>query len=82
MTELSGDLETIAAIGGCENTDAVVSDAVRELLRQRSKLHLSVAVEKYRSVDVSLNRAVELAGVSAEQLKDELSNFEAEPRPQ
>lgn len=72
MTELSNDLETIAAIGGYENTDAVVTDAVRELLRQRPELRLSVAIEKYRSEDVSLNRAAELAGVSAEQFKDEL----------
>lgn len=73
MSELNTDLDTIAAIGGYENTDAVVSDAVRELLRQRPELRLSVAVEKYRSGDVSLNRAAELAGVSAEEFKDELT---------
>jgi predicted HTH domain antitoxin len=73
MSDLRTDLETIATIGGYENTDAVVAEAVRELLRQRPELRVSVAVEKYQSDEVSLNRAAELAGVSAEQFKDELA---------
>jgi predicted HTH domain antitoxin len=73
MNDLRTDLETIATIGGYENADAVVAEAVRELLRQRPELRVSVAVEKYQLDEVSLNRAAELAGVSAEQFKDELA---------
>jgi predicted HTH domain antitoxin len=73
MSGLNTDIETIAALGGYENEDAVITDAVRELLRQRPELRLSVAVEQYRSEEVSLNRAAELAGVSTERFKDELA---------
>lgn len=74
MTDLAEDLDAIAAAGGYEDGDAVIADAVRELLRQRPELRLSLAVEKYRSGTVSLNRAAELAGVSTEAFKDELAD--------
>ena len=45
ISDLSTDIETIAALGGYEDEDAVVSDTVRELLRQRPRLPLFVAVE-------------------------------------
>ena len=45
MSDLSTDIETIAALGGYEDKDAVVSDTVRELLRQRPRFPLFVAVE-------------------------------------
>ena len=74
MSELAEDIETIAAVGGYETSDAVVEDAVRELLRRRPELRVSLAVEKYRSRAVSLNRAAELAEMSTESFKDELSD--------
>ena len=74
MSELAEDIDTIATVGGYENTDAVVEDAVRELLRRRPELRISLAVEKYRSGTVSLNRAAELAEMSTESFKNELSN--------
>jgi len=74
MSELAEDIDTIAAVGGYENTDAVVADAVRELLRRRPELRVSLAVEKYRSGTVSLNRAAELAEMSTESFKDELND--------
>lgn len=60
--------------GGYASTDAVIEDAVRELLRRRPELRLSLAVEKYRTGAVSCNRAAELAGVSTEAFRDELSD--------
>ena len=74
MTGFANDVETIATVGGYEDTDAVLEDAVRELLRRRPELRTSLAVEKYREGDVSLNRAAELAGVSTEAFKAELSD--------
>ena len=73
MSEPDTDIETIATLGGYESADAVITDAVRELLRQRPELRLSLAVEKYRSEEVSLNRAAELAEVSPERFKTELA---------
>lgn len=74
MTGFAKDIETIAAVGGYEDEDDVLEDAVRELLRRRPELRLSLAVEKYRAGDVSLNRAAELAGTSTEEFKDELAD--------
>jgi predicted HTH domain antitoxin len=73
MTELAENIETIAAVGGYEDADAVVDEAVRELLRRRPQLRLSLAIEKYRQGAVSLNRGAELAGVSTERFKNELA---------
>jgi len=74
MSGLAEDLDALAAAGGYDDTDAVVEEAVRELLRRRPELRLSLAVEKYRTGTVSLNRAAELAGVSVEALKTELAD--------
>ena len=74
MTGFVEDLERIAAVGGYEDADDVLEDAVRELLRRRPELRTSLAVEKYRAGDVSLNRAAELAGTSTENFKAELSD--------
>lgn len=74
MSELADDLDVIATAGGFDDADAVVQEALRELLRRRPELRLSVAIEKYRADAVSLNRAAELAGCSAEEFKAELSD--------
>ena len=74
MSSFANDIETIAAVGGYENTDDVLDDAVRELLRQRPELRTSLAIETYRTGGVSLNRAAELAGMSIEAFKDELAD--------
>lgn len=74
MTDLTDDVDTIAAVGGYEDADAVLEEAVRELLRRRPELRTALAIEKYRSNEVSLNRAAELAGTSAEAFKDELAD--------
>lgn len=74
MNKLRTDIETITALGGYENEDAVIDDALRELLRQRPELRVSLAIEKYRSDEVSLNRAAELAGMTTEEFKDELAD--------
>jgi len=74
MSGLEDDLDAIAAAGNYDDTDAVVTEAVRELLRRRPELRVSLAVEKYRTGTVSLNRAAELAGLSATAFRDELAD--------
>ena len=74
ISGLGADLDAIAAAGGYDDTDAVVEEAVREMLRRRPELLLSLAVEKYRTGTVSLNRGAELAGVSTESFKRELAD--------
>ncbi|WP_096389031.1 UPF0175 family protein [Halopenitus persicus] len=74
MSGLEADLDAIAAVGDYDDTDAVIEEAVRELLRRRPELRLSLAVEKYRTGTVSCNRAAELAGVSTAAFRDELAD--------
>jgi len=74
MSGLAEDLDAIAAAGDYDDVDAVVEEAVRELLRRRPELRVSLAVEKYRTGTVSYNRAAELAGLSAEAFRDELAD--------
>ncbi|WP_245883275.1 UPF0175 family protein [Halalkaliarchaeum desulfuricum] len=52
----------------------MIEEAVRELLRRGPELRLSLAVEKYRTGNVSLDRAAELTGVSAAAFRDELAD--------
>lgn len=73
MSDLAEDLETLADLGGYDGADAVLEEALRTLLRRRPELRLELAIEKYRRGAVSLNRAAELAGVSAEEFKTELA---------
>ena len=74
MRDLIDAIEMIASVGGYEDADDVLEAALRELLRQRPDLRLSLAIEKYRHGPVTLNRAAELADVSTEAFKDELDN--------
>jgi predicted HTH domain antitoxin len=73
VTDLAEDLEPLADLGGYENADAVLEDAIRALLGRRPEFRLELAVEKYRRGTVSLNRAAELAGVSTEEFKTEFA---------
>lgn len=74
MSGLADDVDLIASVGGYDDADAVVEEALRELLRRRPELRVSVAVQKYDSGAVSLNRAAELAGLSTEEFEAELSD--------
>lgn len=74
MSGLAEDIDVIASVGGYDDADAVVEEALRELLRRRPELRRSLAVQKCRDDAVSLNRAAELAGCSAEVFKAELSD--------
>lgn len=73
MTDAGGDLDTIATIGGYEDADAVLEEALRDFLRHRPKLGRELAIVKYRDGSISVNRAAELAGVASEEFKAELA---------
>lgn len=53
-----------------ENEDAVVSDALRHLLRARPDLRISLAVYRYQRQEISLAKAAALAGVSWPQMRE------------
>jgi predicted HTH domain antitoxin len=62
--------EHFVAAGLYEDDEAVVQDAVRALLTEKPQLRLEVAVHRYRTEDISLAKAAELAGVSWQRMRE------------
>jgi predicted HTH domain antitoxin len=48
---------------------AVIQDALRALLREKPQLRTEIAVHRYQTEDISLARAVHLAGMSYDRMK-------------
>lgn len=48
-------------------------EAFRALLRERPELGVSLAVERYKQGEITLNRGAELAGVTTEEFKRTLA---------
>ena len=72
--------EHFVAAGLYENDEAIVQDAVRALLTQKPQLRLEVAVHRYRTEDISLAKAAELAGVSWQRMREILLSRGLQPR--
>jgi len=52
------------------NTEAVMTDALRHLLRARPELKFKLAIYRYKKENISLAKAASIAGVSWAQMKD------------
>ncbi len=63
-----------------ENEEAVISDALRHLLRTRADLRIQLATHRYRTTNISLSRAASMAGLSWAQMKDVLVENGIQPR--
>ena len=72
--------EHFVAAGLYEDDEAVVQDAVRALLTEKPQLRLEVAVHRYRTEDISLAKAAELAGVSWQRMREVLLSRGIQPR--
>jgi predicted HTH domain antitoxin len=72
--------EHFVAAGLYKDDEAVVQDAVRALLTEKPQLRLEVAVHRYRTEDVSLAKAAELAGVSWQRMREILLSRGVQPR--
>lgn len=57
------EVESLVRIGLYKNRDEVISDAIRNLLLNNKALRLELAIDLFRSDEVSLGRAAEIAGV-------------------
>ena len=53
-----------------EDEDAVIQDALPCLLRSRADLRVRLAMDRYKTEDISLGKAAHLAGVSWVQMRD------------
>ncbi len=60
--------------------EAVLQDAMRLLLRERSDVRIGLAIYRYEHEDISLARAAALAGVSWPQMREILIERGVQPR--
>jgi predicted HTH domain antitoxin len=72
--------EHFVAAGLYEDDKAVVQDAVRALLTEKPQLRLELAIHRYRTEDISLGKAAELAGVSWLRMREILLSRGVQPR--
>lgn len=70
MSDVDENVELLREAGAYEDDAAVIEDALRTLLRTKPGLRAELAVEKYRSERVSLNRAAEIAGLSPTEFRE------------
>lgn len=70
MSDVEDDVKLLRKAGAYEDDAAVLEDALRTLLRTKPALRTELAVEKYRTERVSLNRAAEIAGMSPTEFRE------------
>lgn len=70
MAGSSDDVERIRDLGGYEERDDVLDDAVRSLLQRKPELRVELALAKYRDGVVTRSRAAEFAGCSSAAFTD------------
>jgi len=89
MEAFSADIErkikALVKVGIYSSEMDVIKDAIKNLFREKSDLNVSAAIELYREGQISLNKAAEMAGMSAIGFKELLINrgftWEIEARP-
>ena len=67
LTELD---EILVRIGKYPSRKELIEDAFRALLRAKPELKRDVAIELYRTNEVSLSRASEICGLNMEDFKE------------
>jgi len=53
-----------------DSEEDLIQDALRHLLRSRPELRIQLAIHRYKTQELSLAKAANLAGVSWAQMKD------------
>ncbi|PSQ47254.1 hypothetical protein BRD19_09910 [Halobacteriales archaeon SW_7_65_23] len=74
MIDVEESIDILRRKGRFSSREEFLDEAVRSFLRENPELRIELAVEQFRSESVSLNRAAEIAGVSAEEFKNILSD--------
>jgi predicted HTH domain antitoxin len=64
------EIKALVRGGYFNSKDSFIEEAVKYMLSSRGDLKINAAVEMYRSKDVSLGRAAELAGQSIFEFKE------------
>ena len=63
-------INSLIRAGYYKDKDKVLDDAFRTMLEVRPALKIEIAVELYKGDKISLSRAAEIAGMSAEGFKN------------
>lgn len=69
-THVDQEVESLVRTGLYKNRDEVVSDAIRNLLLNNKPLRVELAIDLFRSDEVSLGRAAEIAGMDRWQFQE------------
>ncbi|MDO9097954.1 MAG: UPF0175 family protein [Candidatus Methanoperedens sp.] len=68
------EIKALIKAGYYSNAGEFIKDAIRSLFEFKPELKVSLAVELYRSGDVSIGRGAEIAGMNIIQFKEVLFN--------
>lgn len=74
MIDVDEDIEYLQRAGRFSSREEFIEQAFHALLKNNPELRVELAVEKFTSGAVSLNRAAEIASMSSERFKEELSD--------
>lgn len=70
MIDIKENIELLRRSGRFKSEEEFLEEAFRALLDKRPELRIELALERYKTGDVSLNRAAEIAGHSPEEFKE------------
>lgn len=73
QTTIDQDVDALVRTGLYRSRDEVISDAIRNLLLNNKALRFELAIDLFRSDEVSLGRAAEIAGVDRWQFQEILN---------
>jgi predicted HTH domain antitoxin len=74
MIDVEESIDILREKGKFSSREEFLTEALRSFLRENPQLRVELAVERYRSGSVSLNRAAEIAGLGPEAFKEELAD--------
>ena len=74
MDNLIQRMEALVERGIFKDEESLLASAYRSLLTLRPELKIEIALSLYEREEVSLGRAVEIAGVSREEFKEILAS--------
>lgn len=70
MSDVEENIEIIRRKGQFSSREAVLDEVLRSYLRENPDLRLELAVERFETGSISINRGAELAGLSPSEFRD------------
>jgi predicted HTH domain antitoxin len=71
---MEAEIEAVIKAGYYSSKSEVVKDALRLLFEMKRELKIASAVELYKSGEISLGKAAEIAGITVLEFKELLAN--------